>query len=137
MERDEQQPAPNGARSDHLDRLRLLVTLQNQIVELARRNQVARQDCVRLSEEITRQVATGKSKDGWIRTAVDYTHQRLRAARERLRAHPFKRPNELTRVTSLQPDLAHGTGGGRASGSVGAENKVETAPPPALRSAVR
>jgi hypothetical protein len=56
MDRDTQNPPTTGQATDQLEKLRLLVTLQNQIVEQARRNRQAQQDCAELSERIAREI---------------------------------------------------------------------------------
>ena len=66
MHRETQKPSPNGHGPGQVEKLRLLVTLQNQIVEQARRNQLAQQDCAELSESIVREKGRHETGAKWI-----------------------------------------------------------------------
>jgi hypothetical protein len=145
MDREASKAAPNGAPSDRLERLRLLVTLQNQIVELARRNQQAQQDCARLSREIARELERCGRNRGW------HPLQLLRGIKLNgwwhwLRSIPLSlRPPEplvlaKASVRSTPPGQAvrdQGPELAAAHRTAGAENKIEDAPPSAIRSATR
>jgi len=65
MQREAQKPSPNGHGPDHVEKLRLLVTLQNQIVEQARRNRQAEKDCAKLSQRIVRENTCRETGTKW------------------------------------------------------------------------
>ena len=68
MDRDEQKTPTAEGSPDPIERLRLLVTLQNQIVEQARRNRQAQQDCAHLSQSIVRETARREVSRRWSQT---------------------------------------------------------------------
>jgi len=101
MDRDELNTPVTGPGPDQIEKLRLLVTLQNQIVEQARRNLQAQRDCADLSQRIVRETTRRESRR---RGKLDWLRQQLKRvgslAWRRWLAPEITRKNETSPVLS-------------------------------------